>query len=303
MGGGIAIVSIGSPTMGSATLTNVTLAYNSAGGSGGGIAIVGSPTMGSVGTLTNVTLAYNSAGGSGTSGGGILVTNGSATLTNVTLAYNSAGNRAGGISSGTSASRMILQNTVLARNTTQGSGPDCSGPVTSLGNNLLGDPTGCTVDVQPSDLIGDPRINDFTDDGTPGRGYFPLLPESPAIDAGNDAVCPPTDQLGQSRVKVNPARPAICDIGAIEFQPFDMVSIRQAIFVDQLSVIFVVATSSAAPEAELFVTVPGCLTEAPMLRIVNRYLFLRDVHTCGNLDDHTATVTSSHGGSASAPLR
>jgi hypothetical protein len=53
---------------------------------------------------------------------------------------------------------------------------------------------------------------DFTDEGTPGAGHVPLLLTSPAIDAGNDAVCLATDQLGQPRV-------GRCDIGAIEFQP------------------------------------------------------------------------------------
>src|SRR5262249_59436703 len=59
---------------------------------------------------------------------------------------------------------------------------------------------------------GAPCLAAFTDDGPPGHGHFPLLPISPAIDAGNDVACPPTDQLGQPRV-------GICDIGAIEFQP------------------------------------------------------------------------------------
>ncbi|HSX81290.1 MAG TPA: choice-of-anchor Q domain-containing protein [Candidatus Saccharimonadia bacterium] len=54
----------------------------------------------------------------------------------------------------------------------------------------------------------------ITDDGTPGHGYFPLLPGSPAIDAGNDAACPSTDQLGQRRV-------GPCDIGAIRFLDTD----------------------------------------------------------------------------------
>ena len=97
----------------------------------------------------------------------------------------------------------------------------------------------------------------------------------------------------------------LCDIGAIEFQPpgVDVVVIRQAIFVDELSVILVAATSSAAPDAELFVTVPGCLMQAPMQRLGSRYVFLRNVEECGALNGQTTTVTSSHGGSASAPLR
>jgi hypothetical protein len=96
-------------------------------------------------------------------------------------------------------------------------------------------------------------------------------------------------------------------LGALAFQDpcpaVDVVTIRLALFVDQLALLVVVATSSAAPDVELFLTVPGCLTEAPMHRIGNRYNFLQDVHECGNLDGQTATVTSSRGGSASAPLR
>jgi hypothetical protein len=53
-------------------------------------------------------------------------------------------------------------------------------------------------------------LDAFTDDGRPGHGHFPLLPTSQAIDMGNDAVCPRTDQLGQRRI-------GPCDIGAIRF--------------------------------------------------------------------------------------
>ena len=93
----------------------------------------------------------------------------------------------------------------------------CSGSVTSLGNNLIGDPTGCTITLQASDLTGDPGLGDFTDNGTPGNGHFPLLSTSQAIDAGNDAVCPRRDQLGQRRVNIPRVGTSRCDIGAIEF--------------------------------------------------------------------------------------
>lgn len=177
--------------------------------------------------------------------------------------------------------------------------------MTSLGHNLIGDPSGCTIALQDSDLTGDPGLGAFTEGDTPGRGHVPLLPESPAIDAGNDAVCPDTDQLGQPRVKVNPTLLAICDIGAVEFQPpgMDVVAIRQAIFVDQFVLLFVVATSSAAPDAALFVTVPGCFSQGLMSRVKARYFLVRTVPECGDLVGRMVTVTSSHGGSASAPLR
>jgi hypothetical protein len=295
-GGGIFLRNPSSsvPPIISLTLTNSTVTGNTAsvgGGIGSFIADL---------TITNSTVSGNAA----STGGGIAVGPVSVlTLTNSTVTGNTASVDGGiGIFSGgfgpPSAGRATLRNTILARNTVPptGTGPDCSSMLVSQGHNLFGDPTGCNITFAAGDLTGDPGLSAFTDTGMPGQGYIPLLPTSSAIDAGENVACPSTDQLGQPRI-------GSCDIGAIEFQPSDMVSIRQAIFVDQLSVIFVVATSSAAPEAELFVTVPGCLTEAPMLRIVNRYLFLRDVHACGDLDDHTVTVTSNHGGSASAPLR
>jgi hypothetical protein len=109
-----------------------------------------------------------------------------------------------------------MGNTILAQNTVPptGTGPDCvttsgtaPGQATSQGYNLIGDPTGCDISLTASDLTGDPGLGDFVDDGTPGRGHFPLLPASCAIEAGDGANCPPTDQLGRPLV-------GRCDIGA-----------------------------------------------------------------------------------------
>ena len=60
--------------------------------------------------------------------------------------------------------------------------------------------------------MGDPGLGAYTDNGLSGQGYIPLLPTSWAIDAGDPAACPATDQLGQLRV-------IPCDIGATEFSP------------------------------------------------------------------------------------
>src|SRR5207244_2316708 len=117
-----------------------------------------------------------------------------------------------------------LQNTILALNTHEYPSPqadDCVGVVTSVGTNLIGETTGCTITLQSSDLTGDPGLGAFTDDGTPGNGHVPLLPTSRAIDAGNDAACPRADQLGQPRVNIPNVGTSRCDIGAIEFQPRD----------------------------------------------------------------------------------
>ena len=52
-----------------------------------------------------------------------------------------------------------VQNSIIAR---PGSpGPVCGGTVTSLGHNIIGDPTGCTVTLLPSDKTGDPGFDAF----------------------------------------------------------------------------------------------------------------------------------------------
>jgi hypothetical protein len=198
---------------GTVTMTDSLIAENSAAleNAGGGLSNFG--TM----SITNTTITGNLALGTGSGfGGGIANFSGTLTLTNSTVAGNATGNfsgRGGGIL--TLSGTVALQNTILARNTVPmgpfSQGPDCFGPVTSLGNNLIGDPTGCTITLQLSDLTDDPGLDAFTDDGTPGNGHFPLLSTSQAINAGNPMACPKTDQLGEQR-----HRP--CDIGAIEFQ-------------------------------------------------------------------------------------
>jgi hypothetical protein len=103
-----------------------------------------------------------------------------------------------------------VQNNIFANKTDDLMIQDCDGPVTSLGNNLFGELGDCAITLQLGDLTGDSGLDVFTDDGTPGNGHFPLLGASPAIDAGNDAVCPRKDQIGQSRR-------GPCDIGSIAF--------------------------------------------------------------------------------------
>jgi hypothetical protein len=89
----------------------------------------------------------------------------------------------------------------------------------------------------------------------------------------------------------------------LQLPPEDVITIRQALFVDRLALLAVMATSSAAPDAELFVTVPECFLRVPMSQVKDRYLLVRTVPECEDLDGHTAIVTSSRGGLARAPLR
>jgi hypothetical protein len=195
----------------SAIVNNVTVET----GRGAGIGVQSGTVV-----ITNTTIAANTNVSCCGGGGGIANENGTILLLNSTLADNAVrpeqnplASTGGGIFNldGT----VLLQNTLLAQNSVSGGmGPDCRGPITSLGTNLIGDPTECTITLRPTDLTGAPGLDAFTDNGRPGNGHFPLLPTSQAIDAGNDAVCPRKDQLGQRRI-------GPCDIGAIEFRHQD----------------------------------------------------------------------------------
>jgi hypothetical protein len=154
---------------GTVTITNTAFVQNGSQDLGGGLANLGGTV-----TITNTTIAQNGA----FAGGGIYGPGMGTTITNSTISGNSGSpDGFGGIFGG------VLQNTILAGNTWNKPGVGtvpCDGSGTSLGNNLIGDPTGCTFPIilQPTDLTGDPGLDIFTDNGTPGNGHFPLLPTS-----------------------------------------------------------------------------------------------------------------------------
>src|SRR5207249_2401233 len=63
-------------------------------------------------------------------------------------------------------------NTILAKNTDQGPGsilPDCFGLISSLGYNLFGDPTGCTIlgTTTGNLLFADPLLGPLQNNGGP----------------------------------------------------------------------------------------------------------------------------------------
>ncbi len=174
---------------------------------GGGAAIRNSGTA----VVTNTTFARNGLRG--------LVrlplaihSDGTLVLTNSTFAEHTGGVFLEPILSSDQTATTILLNTILTHQSGDPTVQDCVGPIISVGHNLISDPSGCAVTLQPSDLTGNAGLDALTDDGTPGNGHFPLLKDSQAIDAGNEAFCPRRDQIGEERR-------GRCDIGAIEFQP------------------------------------------------------------------------------------
>ena len=211
---------------GSPTLTNVTFSDNSARYGGGGMYNgAGSPT------LTNVTFSGNSASEGGgmytgpmfdlstfsgnsatTSGGGMNNTIGGLTLTNVTFNGNSASEGCGMynfVSNSTT-----IRNTIFWGNAGAQISNSCATSVISDSVIQGGCPAGstCTNIITTSPMLG--PLGNYGGPST-GSGQatltIPLLTGSSAIDAGDDTVCPATDQRGVPR-----PQGAHCDIGAYE---------------------------------------------------------------------------------------
>ena len=186
---------------------------------GGGILNVGSLE------IVNSTIAKNVAGQFSSGGGGIFNSGGLVSITNSTVRENRIAGppSTGGGGIQNQGGIFRIQNTIVASNLSGSVGfsPDCRGTITSLGNNLVGDPSGCDINLQPSDLTGDPGLGSLVgggEDDLPGRAYYPVLAGSPIIERGNPNACLQSDQLGNLRV-------GICDIGAVEFQGKMLVSV------------------------------------------------------------------------------
>jgi CSLREA domain-containing protein len=209
------------------TVTNSTIQGNSVQlfnmfSTGGGIVNQGSDASL---TVENSLISKNLS----TSGyGGLVNYEGTVRLVNVTASQNQ-----GGILQGTQGV-MVITNTTVVDNAYNGSvrvnlysagslsitnsiiaGDDaesnCLGTITSLGHNLDSgnscnlNNTGDLTDTNP--LLGPLQWNGGD------TWTYELLPDSPAINAGNNFHCPSFDQRGISR-----PQGVACDIGAYEFE-------------------------------------------------------------------------------------
>jgi hypothetical protein len=139
-------------------------------------------------------------------------------LINSTVATNGAatGGGVGTLGGG----ELHLLNSLVARNTASNIEPDVSKAAsTSLFARftLVGDGTGSGIaDAVDGNKVGtgaapvDPKIGKLGNNGGPTRTHA-LLIGSPAINAGSDAECYPTDQRGVTR-----PRGPHCDMGSYE---------------------------------------------------------------------------------------
>ncbi|HVO22295.1 MAG TPA: CSLREA domain-containing protein [Candidatus Margulisiibacteriota bacterium] len=191
---------------GNLTLLDISVRNNTVqGGDGGGIGNLSSGRM----QLTNVTISGNLAANWG--GGIFNDVGGSMQLVNVTLTDDGAsqGGDVANIGDGQ------LVNTIVT-NSRQGRASNCYGvALTSLGHNL-DDGESCGL-VATGDLS---NTNPGLGQATSATFFaYPLVAGSPAIDAGDNAHCPDTDQRGQPRPtdgNIPPDGRFDCDIGAYE---------------------------------------------------------------------------------------
>jgi hypothetical protein len=128
-----------------------------------------------------------------------LVSSGTASILNSTIAFNPGG---GIDNKGT----LKLTNTIVAENT----GGDCTAVAATSDHSLDSDGT-CGVEKSKVN----PLLGKLASNGGPTSTHA-LQQGSPAIDAGDSAQCPATDQRGFPRPDI-PATP--CDIGAFEASP------------------------------------------------------------------------------------
>ncbi len=127
---------------------------------------------------------------------------GAPTFAHLTVA-NNLSKEGGGIFVRYKDTALNLYNSIIFGN----DGGDCGGQLNQNSGNFIADGS-----CNPA-ISGDPLLGALVEheDGSPA--YFPLLPESPAIDAADPEHCTATDQIGRPRPQGNG-----CDIGAVEFK-------------------------------------------------------------------------------------
>lgn len=165
-------------------------------------------------SFTNVTISGNQA-----SWAAVLTQPGTTnSFTNCTIADNQSTGSTAGIA-GNGFSNHNIRNTILSNNINTNYGSDnCYQVQNSLGYNISSDGT-CYSFNQTGDMQNtDPLLGPLQDNGGPTFTHA-LLEGSPAVDAGDPANCPATDQRGIARPADGDKNgDAVCDIGSFEME-------------------------------------------------------------------------------------
>jgi predicted outer membrane repeat protein len=184
--------------LGHAALTDCTISGNSL---GSGSASGGAGTFNKYGTttLTNCTIASNTSVG-GFKAGGVFNASGTTTLIDCTVSGNIGQSASNGTGILNQTGTTNLVNTIVAGTVGH---TDVEGTFTSQGHNLIGNIGGSGVSSGwvGTDLTGTPtallnaHLGPLANNGGPTQTEA-LLPTSPALNAGNPALAPTTDERG-----------------------------------------------------------------------------------------------------------
>jgi beta-glucanase (GH16 family) len=192
------------------TIVRSTISGNLSNDVGGGIRMLGNAE------ILNSTLSGNQS--TGWYGGAIFHTDGVMDIVNSTIVDNIGPDWApSAIFVGTfsdASATMNLTNSIVANNQWVGCFVGYFGPgavaLNSGGHNVASDDT-CNLVAVGDQPNTDPLVGALVDNGGPTLTHA-LLAGSPAIDAGDNAVCPATDQRGV-------LRDTACDVGSFEYVP------------------------------------------------------------------------------------
>jgi Immunoglobulin domain len=257
---------------GAASLVNCTIAFNTGnGGAGGG---------GGAGALG---YDYGGSGGAGGNGGsGFGGVDGACNLTNCTVAWN-LGNAGSGGAGGAAGFSPQHPGTPGAPG---GSGAAWGGTVCStLVNTLIASNT-----PAGNDSFTDPKLGSLADNGGPTL-TMRLLPGSPAIDAGDNALAPATDQRGAPR----PVGLA-CDIGAYEYDPLILATPPPTQTVESGDVVNLAALVTGFPPP----TYQWFFNGNALTGCTNSVLCLSGIQA-SNVGAYTLVVSNATGAITSAP--
>jgi predicted outer membrane repeat protein len=191
------------------SIDRCTFSGNTAKSYGGGAILIELLNAGSSVRISNSTFTGNTAPGANGQGAAINAGAAPVSITNCTIAGNTAGPSGGAVYFGPRTPITAMNNTIIANN----SGGNCGyspGAIFIGGHNLqFGDST-CT-----GAAVADPLLQPLADNGGP-TNTMALGANSPAIDAGDSDLAPPTDQRGMPRTDGNHDGVFAADIGAFE---------------------------------------------------------------------------------------